>query len=147
MRNLVKYCAVVALLLFVPALAQADSQCTTTELDLMCDPGYTLEGIDQNGQKHCVPKGFGGAFVEKVHVVVTTNCGGGNQHTETTGSCEITNSLDEQQRCSCPAGFQSVLISESRSNVQSQRVCSAKQTKLVSSYDAVMSFICQPYGR
>lgn len=60
---MIKYLRIIALALAVfvaapAAFAQSTSQCTTSELDLVCDDNKVLKGIRADGTKICVKNHF-----------------------------------------------------------------------------------------
>lgn len=54
------------LALFVFSLPAHAVECSSAALDLMCEEGQVLQGIDASGQKVCVEGGAGGAFTVQI---------------------------------------------------------------------------------
>jgi hypothetical protein len=57
--------------MLLPSLSHADSQCTTTELDLVCPEGQYLEGITSEGVKKCKENFIYGTYRQTEYYEVT----------------------------------------------------------------------------
>ena len=142
--------------MLLPSLSHAESQCTTTELDLVCPEGQYLEGISSAGVKQCVDKEIAGQYTEtrwyketskyladlqysytskvRMRTVTHTKTQGywintGSEYKTYSSTCVTRNK--ENGKCECPSGYTKEEINREKTGDYKKPNCT--QTGLIGS--------------